>query len=153
MRQRRFYSTRCEDSKADTVAATRRNRKTMFGLLLLGILTFAIPFPGTAADEFPNGCVSCHVVLGNGEDKRLVTVLDEIGHLSVKGKVAHVPADCIACHEKKHDTPLSVLIHKAHFGTPDKNVFIQRFGGDCRNCHIMDGATGKASLKQGDANW
>jgi len=122
-------------------------------LAIIGLVTIT-PAPSAAAeDAFPQGCVSCHVVLGNGDDKRLAAVLGELGHLSLKGKVARVPADCIACHDKKVDTPFSVLIHQAHFGSPDKNVFIQRFGGDCRACHVMDATTGKATLKEGDANW
>jgi len=105
------------------------------------------------ADDFPAGCVSCHVVLEDGADKRLAAVLDEIGHLALKDKVATVPTDCIGCHEKKSDTKFSVLIHQAHFGSPETNLFVQRFGGDCRNCHAMDGSSGQPSLKEGDRNW
>lgn len=123
------------------------------GLMFVGLVSVS-PAPSAAADDaFPRGCVSCHVVLDDGEDKRLSAVLGELGHLALKGKVARVPADCITCHGKKVDTPFSVLIHQAHFGSPDRNVFIQRFGGDCRACHVMDATTGKAKLKEGDNNW
>ena len=123
------------------------------GFLVCGVMVaLSLGLPATA-DDFPDGCVSCHVVLPDGADKRLATILDEIGHLSLKGKVARVPADCIACHEKKSVTKSSVLAHQAHFGTPEKNIFIERFGGDCRHCHAVDGETGEAALKQGDANW
>jgi len=123
------------------------------GFLIYGVMAvIPLGLPATA-DDFPNGCVSCHVVLPDGADKRLAAVLDEIGHLSLKGKVARVPADCIACHEKKSDTKFSVLVHQAHFGSPEKNIFIERFGGDCRHCHAVDGETGEAALKQGDPNW
>ncbi len=118
-----------------------------------GLAGIFLPGPAALADDFPDGCVSCHVVLPDGADKRLAAVLDEIGHLALKDKVARAPADCIACHEKKSDTKFSVLIHQAHFGSPDKNIFIERFGGDCRHCHAVDGGTGEAALKQGDANW
>lgn len=120
------------------------------GLLFLSFVIITLSPGASADDEFPRGCVSCHVVLGNGEDKRLSAVLAEIGHVSLQGRVARVPTDCIACHDKKGDTPFSVVIHKAHFGTPDKNVFVQRFGGDCRACHVMDATTGEAKLKEGD---
>ncbi len=123
------------------------------GVLLLGLLALVLPHGALLADDFPDGCVSCHVVLDDGADKRLTAVLDEIGHVALKGKVARAPADCIGCHEKKSDTPFSILIHQAHFDKPDTNVFVQRFGGDCRTCHAMDGSTGEAKLKQGEANW
>jgi hypothetical protein len=123
------------------------------GLLLLATSGLVSSPVATAADEFPQGCVSCHMVLPDKADKRLSVVLAELGHLPIKGKVARVPADCIACHDSKVDTPFSVIVHKAHFGSPDKNEYIKRFGGDCRNCHTMDGATGQAKLKQGDVNW
>lgn len=123
------------------------------GLLFLGLATIALSPCAAADDESPRGCISCHIVLGNGQDKRLSAVLAETGHVALKGKVARVPTDCIACHDENGDTPFSVLIHKAHFGTPDKNVFVQRFGGDCRACHVMDAATGKAKLKEGEINW
>ena len=122
-------------------------------LLVCGLLGIAGLGQAVMADDFPDGCVSCHVVLPDGADKRLAVVLDEIGHLSLKGKIARAPADCIACHDKKVETPFSVLIHQAHFGSPEKNIFIERFGGDCRHCHALNGETGEAALKQGDANW
>lgn len=123
------------------------------GLLFLGFVITTLSPGAWANDEFPGGCVSCHAVLGNGEDKRLSKVLAEIGHVSLKQRVARIPTDCIACHDKTGDTPFSVLIHKVHFGTPDKNVFVQHFGGDCRACHVMNATTGEATLKGGDINW
>lgn len=125
----------------------------LVGLLFLGLVITTLSPAAAADDAFPAGCVSCHIVLGNGEDKRLSTELDGIGHVPLKQKVARVPADCIACHDKAGDTPFGALIHKAHFGTPDKNVFVQRFGGDCLACHAMSETTGEATLKGGDINW
>lgn len=123
-------------------------RVAITGLMALAWSTTAIP-----ADEFPGGCVSCHVVLPDGSDKRLGAALADIGHVSLKGKVSQVPGDCIACHEKKSDTKFSVLVHQAHFGTPDKNVFMQHFGGDCRHCHAMNAETGEPKVKAGEVNW
>lgn len=122
-------------------------------LVVCGVLGIAGLNQAVMADDFPNGCVSCHIVLKDGADKRLVAALDETGHLALKDKVAKVPADCISCHEKKSDTKFSILIHQAHFGSPETNVFVQRFGGDCRSCHTMDGLSGEAGLKGGDKNW
>ena len=130
------------------VPRQRWARAAVAGLLVLAWSAAAIP-----ADEFPSGCVSCHVVLPDGSDKRLGPVLADTGHVSLKGKVSRVPGDCIACHETKSETKFRVLTHRAHFASPDKNVFVQRFGGDCRHCHVMDGTTGEPALKQGEANW
>lgn len=122
-------------------------------LLVCGVLGITGLNQAVTADDFPDGCVSCHIVLQDGADKRLAAVLDELGHLALKDKVARVPADCISCHEKKSDTKFGILIHQAHFGSPETNVFVQRFGGDCRSCHAMDGSSGQAGLKEGDKNW
>lgn len=123
------------------------------GVLVCGVLGIVLLSEAVTADDFPDGCVSCHVLLDDGADKRLAGVLDEIGHVALKEKVARVPADCIDCHEKKSDTKFGVLIHQAHFGSPETNVFVQHFGGDCRSCHAMDGSSGEAKLKEGDRNW
>ena len=119
---------------------------------MAGLVVAAIS-PSLPADDFPDGCVSCHVVLGEGMDKRLGVVLDEAGHRPIKGKVDRVPADCLECHKSLGDPPFSTLIHLAHFSRPDTNVFIERFGGDCRHCHVMDPSTGLAKLKTGQRNW
>ncbi len=123
------------------------------GLLLLGSFLLAGSPLVQAADEFPRGCVSCHVAMKDQGDKRLGPLLAEAGHVSIKGKVASVPADCIACHAKKSDTKFAVLIHQTHFAAPSDNDFVQHFGGDCRHCHVMDVEAGEARLKTGDANW
>jgi hypothetical protein len=109
--------------------------------------------PPVLADDFPNGCVSCHVVLPDGMDKRLNAVLDEVGHVSIRNKVSVVPGDCIKCHRTVDGPAFSQLIHMAHVREPEKNVFVSRFGGDCRHCHAVDPATGSVSLKTGKPNW
>lgn len=63
-----------------------------------------------------------------------------------------MPADCLGCHKSLGDPPFSSLIHLAHFARPDTNVFVERFGGDCRHCHVMDDSTGFAGLKRGERN-
>jgi len=132
----------------------RNGLRGMKGSVLGVMLAVAATMPSTLrADDFPEGCVSCHVVLGDGSDKRLEKVLGEVGHRSINGKVDRVPADCAGCHEKVDEPSFSSLIHKAHFDPAEGNIFLQRFGGDCRHCHAMDGATGTASVKEGSRNW
>lgn len=137
----------------DRARASRPPRRIMQRLVLAGLLGLALSPAALPADDFPDGCVSCHVVFPDGADRRLAAVLGEIGHVSLKGKVSQVPTDCIACHEKKVDTKFFVLIHQAHFGSPDKNHFVQHFGGDCRHCHAMDAESGEPKVKAGSANW
>lgn len=122
------------------------------GLALMLAVAVTMPFV-PRADDFPEGCVSCHVVLHDGSDKRLEKALGEAGHRSLDEKVEQVPADCAACHEKIGEPSFATLIHTAHFAPADGNVFLQRFGGDCRHCHAMDGATGTTSVKEGERNW
>ena len=51
------------------------------------------------------------------------------------------------------DTMFSVLVQQAHFAAPDRNVFVQRSGGDRRHRHAMDAESGEPKVKVGDANW
>lgn len=118
----------------------------------LALLAAALS-PALHADDFPNGCVSCHVVLPDGMDKRLNAVLAEVGHVALKNKVSVVPGDCIECHKTADGPAFSNLVHMAHTRSPEKNVFVTRFGGDCRHCHAIDPATGNVSLKAGKPNW
>lgn len=119
---------------------------------LVGLIVAAVS-PSLPADDFPNGCVGCHVVSGEGVDNRLFVKLDALGHLPIKGKVTQVPADCLGCHKSLGDPPFSTLIHLAHFANQDTKVFVERFGGDCRHCHVMNKSTGLPELKNGEKNW
>lgn len=132
---------------------TPRHRNLAGKIAAIAGLVVAAISPSLPADDFPDGCVSCHVVLGEGMDKRLGVVLDAAGHRPIKGKVDRVPADCLECHKSLDDPPFSTLVHLAHFSRPDTNVFLERFGGDCRHCHLMDTSTGRANLKTGQRNW
>jgi hypothetical protein len=51
-----------------------------------GLAVLAGPLSGRAADDLPQGCVSCHVVMEDKVDKRLGPMLAEIGRGSIKGK-------------------------------------------------------------------
>jgi nitrate/TMAO reductase-like tetraheme cytochrome c subunit len=128
-------------------------KRASWGVLAcVGSMAATVPL-SLPADDFPEGCVSCHVVLGDGMDKRLAAVLEAVGHPPLREKVAQVPADCMACHKSISDPSFMSLIHLAHFSKPETNVFIGRFSGDCRHCHAMNDSTGVASLKSGKRNW
>ncbi len=107
----------------------------------------------TAKDPFPNGCVSCHVVLPDGKDVRLNAALKMIKHPNVIGNVKKVPTDCGMCHKSGSSKGVEKLIHKMHYGKKDKSTFVLEFGGQCLSCHSLDPATGKMSIKTGAKNW
>jgi hypothetical protein len=116
--------------------------------------TAAVPNATTATgEEFPDGCVSCHVVLDDGADKRIGVLLKSIGHIRLSDKIKAIPGDCTSCHEDAADESFAQIIHSKHWRKGTDNVFLGRFGGDCRHCHEMDASTGVTGLKQGAKNW
>lgn len=106
------------------------------------------------ADEYPEGCVSCHVATEK-EDMRLNVVLDKIDHSRAGQRTAVIPTGCTRCHADAESIggALSTLIHKAHYTGTIAEEFSGQFDGGCQSCHKMDDRTGKAGLKSGDRNW
>ncbi len=121
--------------------------------------------PGiTAADEKPNGCVSCHNERPDiNRDFRLSTYIgewsegapDEIlelakaawpeaslsgKHPPVSGMVAtqELPAACLSCHAETSDKPLPSYLHLQHFVGGEENHFITSYGGFCTQCHTVN---------------
>ena len=108
-----------------------------------------------SADEYPEGCVSCHVERTGKTDMRLSSLLAQVGHTSVE-RVRQVPRDCFRCHrpdEGSDDPPFSALIHEIHYDVPTVNTFVTLYEGDCRQCHSMDAEEGEAVVKGGAKNW
>ena len=130
--------------------------------------------PGiNAADQFPNGCVSCHVNLPERNmDERLSTLLKSWtvkvdpalltkaqaaapAGVTLKGKhpvvaaaLKDVPAKCIGCHgaASKKAPPFARLIHRIHLVGADENHFMTEFQGECTYCHKLNQATGAWSV-------
>jgi hypothetical protein len=133
--------------------------------------------PGlTAPDQFPRGCVDCHVVLPDSKmDMRLSTLMaqwqekvDEAllervraytpKEVALKGRhpkvtVAgvEVPKACLGCHTRtsKVAPPLAPMLHGLHLVGGEKNHFLTVFQGECTHCHRLDTATGNWTLKSG----
>lgn len=105
-------------------------------------------------DKYPNGCVSCHVNMGEDKDYRISTLLAQHKkHPKVKS-LKKIPQDCAKCHrEGKKFGALYEVIHKVHYKVGDKNYFLQDLKGNCGMCHAMDTETWKPKVKQGDKNW
>jgi hypothetical protein len=129
-----------------------------------------------AADDFANGCVSCHVVGKDGKDHRISTALKAwtagkvspqllahskasmpAGAPALKGKhpsaadsLEDIPAGCMDCHDggSKKAPPFDRLIHLVHL-TGAKNDFVEKFKGDCTACHKLDTKTGEWRMAGG----
>jgi hypothetical protein len=115
------------------------------------------PFlPGiTVADEHPNGCVDCHKNQGAGKDYRLNVSLAQIqGHPKIDAIVKTLPDSCLICHKEGGKAgALNIVLHKAHYEKGAENHFVQFYQGACLNCHKLDVATGKMTVKSGPKNW
>ena len=104
-----------------------------------------------AGARFAQGCVDCH----DGDTQPTIGAkLERMGHENVDADTAQVPGDCAECHSEAGGMWfLNEIAHMAHFRDPEKNEFVQEFGGDCRHCHTMDGEKGIAGVKSGAKNW
>jgi hypothetical protein len=109
----------------------------------------------TVKDEYPNGCVDCHVKVNDNEDNRISTAVAKMeNHPPIDKVVKVVPEGCIMCH--KEDSKAGAfhsITHKTHYKNPSENDFISKHNGDCLNCHTLDMTNFKMGFKNGPANW
>ncbi len=134
--------------------------------------------PGiNAEDQFPGGCVDCHVVQPQfNVDGRLSTQMAalattvETGLLAraqaaapagvtLKGRhpaipaamLKNIPNGCMPCHAKTSKTapPFASLLHSIHLGGGQQNPFMTVFQGECTHCHKLDAKTGGWSIPNG----
>ena len=129
-----------------------------------------------AADAYPQGCVSCHVVdKTTNKDQRLSTLLKawSAGQVSpdllakskaampagvaLKGKhpaatdsLEDIPSACLDCHDagSKKAPPFAQLMHTVHL-TGAKNSFVMHHKSDCTSCHKLNATTGVWTLPSG----
>lgn len=122
------------------------------GILALVLLILAGDL--ALADDYPQGCVSCHVATAK-QDLRLNMVLDRIEHTLAGQRTLLIPTGCDRCHADEEGVggALSTLIHRSHYTDPIDKKFITDFNGDCGSCHRMDTDTGEAEIKSGKRNW
>lgn len=152
---------------------------------LTALVLFLLGAPGTtpgqeardpgSGDPFPQGCVSCHVVLPDGMDVRLSTLMagwqagvgPELlaaaqaaspGGVTLSGRhpdpgesLADVPAGCLTCHgrDARSAPPFARLMHRVHLTGGESNPFVTMFGGACTHCHKLDPDSGAWSLPSG----
>ncbi len=132
--------------------------------------------PGiTAEDPFPGACVSCHVVLPDGRDVRVSTMMTRwtetvdppllaharasVGpgtrlagvHPEVASALADIPGGCLSCHRDPSSPapPFSRLMHQVHLTGGEESTFLTMFQGECTYCHKLDATTGAWSIPSG----
>jgi hypothetical protein len=146
-----------------------KNPKIVMGVVIgLGLILCAVialtaasgvdvpSLPGiTVKDDYPNGCVDCHKLIGPGKDNRLTVVLAQVrGHPDISKIVKTVPGDCGLCHaEGRNAPPLNTVIHKVHYDRPAENSYVTVYKGVCLNCHALDAKTGGMIVKSAAKNW
>lgn len=121
--------------------------------ILSGAMALPIePGQKGAKDPFPDGCVSCHAKVPDG-DHRLNVMLGKVKHPNM-ASVKTVPGDCVRCHRPAAQKPsFGQMVHRQHFSRGEASEFVKKFRGDCAHCHDMDGKTGKVTNKSGPKNW
>lgn len=133
--------------------------------------------PGiTAPDQFPRGCVDCHVnrldlkmdvrvstIMRQWQEKVDPTFLAKIRpfvpvsmalkgkHPTVQAEFADIPQVCLQCHGITPESapPLGPLLHGLHLVGGEKNHFLSTFQGECSHCHKLNAETGVWSLGSG----
>ncbi|MGB5209782.1 MAG: hypothetical protein WBP60_04590 [Gammaproteobacteria bacterium] len=121
---------------------------------VLGLVLLGLAGATAMADDYPDGCVSCHTNTDE-QDMRLNVMLQLLGHSMAGQRTAVIPTGCNRCHADADSLggALSTLVHKTHYSDPVHEDFKDQFKGDCRSCHKMDDSTGKVAIKSGDRNW
>ncbi|MGB5623467.1 MAG: hypothetical protein WBN65_13325 [Gammaproteobacteria bacterium] len=121
----------------------------VFGLMLLVVFG-----ANAAAEDYPQGCVSCHTNTDDG-DMRLNHMLQRVSHSMAGQRTLVIPDGCDRCHADADSIggALSTLVHRAHYEDPVHEKFVNEFNGECRSCHAVDYETGKIGVKSGERNW
>lgn len=132
--------------------------------------------PGiTADDAFPEACVSCHVVLPDGMDARISTLMEHwraevdstllararaaappdlklVGtHPDAEESLRSIPGACLTCHARGSTLapPFGRLMHRIHLVGGETNHFLTMFRGECTYCHKLDSESGAWSIPTG----
>jgi|GEM_PF-591781 len=134
--------------------------------------------PGVnAPDDFPGGCVDCHVVRKDiGRDVRISTILKSWADgveperflekaqkaapegVTLKGKhpdvewaFSDIPNSCLTCHaiDSTSLPPLCNMMHLFHLTGGEENPFMTMFQAQCTYCHKLNKDTGLWTLRSG----
>jgi len=128
-----------------------RRTTVLFALVAVAAVSFAAPPPApraipgiTAKDAFPQGCVSCHMKVPDG-DMRLSAMLAKHAKKHPPINAKDIPASCRKCHAAASKKALAPMVHRIHFGN-DKGLFLSTFQGECTHCHKLDRKIGVWSI-------
>ena len=128
-----------------------RRTVVLFAIAAVAGVSFAAPpatpraIPGiTAKDAFPQGCVSCHMKVPDG-DMRLSVMLGKLPKKHPPINAKDIPASCRKCHAAASKKPFAPFVHRIHLGN-DKGLFLSKFQGECTHCHKLDRKTGVWSM-------
>jgi hypothetical protein len=103
------------------------------------------------AAGYPHGCVDCHT---DDQAETIGSLLSAMGHRNVDARTDIVPNDCAGCHSEEGGfSLLHEFSHIVHYENPERNAFVQDYGGLCLHCHLLDIQTGEITLKAGPKNW
>ena len=133
--------------------------------------------PGiTAEDQFPLGCVDCHLNYTDmNMDTRISTLMAQWTEsvppallakaqaaapegLTLKGKhpdvssmMGNIPKSCLTCHGKTSKTapPFARMLHALHLTGGDQSPYTTIFQGECTHCHKLSAANGEWSIPSG----
>ena len=133
--------------------------------------------PAQDADQFPRGCVDCHVNRAEESldvristqmrrwyesvDPELIARLRPPASVGMPLKGRHpelpemtfrdIPENCVSCHGSgaPEGLRLGPMLHLIHLVGEEENHFISLFGGSCRHCHKFDSSTGQWSMPSG----
>lgn len=132
--------------------------------------------PGiTGEDQFPLGCVSCHINMPDrGMDTRFSTLMKQLavnvapnllakaqaaspaglvlkGIHPVPGSIGIIPGSCLKCHgrDSRVAPPFGRLMHLIHLADGNENHFLALFQGECTHCHKVDLRTGALTIGSG----
>jgi len=133
--------------------------------------------PGiTAPDQFPMGCVDCHVYYPEMNlDARVSTLMNGWGqanssnfmsrmkalapkgvefkgrHPDVPRSFGDIPAACIKCHAKPsmHAPSFGQMMHVIHLEGVKDGHFLSIFQGECTHCHKLEKNTGTSHVPSG----
>jgi hypothetical protein len=151
-------------------------RPILVTCIVLVIVSLPAAAARAAADAYPNGCVSCHVLdKARGQDHRIGTMLKAWSagkvdadllaktkasmpagvaakgkHPAAEDSLEDVPSACLDCHDvgSKKAPPFARLMHLVHL-TGAKNEFTTTLKGECSSCHKLNVQTGEWTLPSG----
>jgi len=150
-------------------------------VLASSVLAAEKPYPAipgiTVADQFPNGCVDCHINRPEAQmdvrissrmmrwqervDAKVLARIQAVagGGSELSGQhpdlrpqsYEDIPRSCMRCHSRaSNDGPaMGAMLHALHLTGGRENHFLTLFGGECTHCHKFDSEDGTWTIPSG----